>query len=274
MGDFSNIISIGFGGFSTVSSAVSRKTNTQVALKILTADALQGTIDREAWCLENILHPNVLHSFMSRSSFMADCSTVLCFEYANCGDCFDLIERSKCLDTDLASDLFGQLVEAVAYLHRNGVVHLDIKTENIMLHTSSETGNLRIKLGDFGLCAVADLGDDLDHCNQRCGSPNTMAPEQHLVGTFNGKFADMWSCGIVLFNMLTGRSPMTEATLVDPLYTHIFNCRHTQFWASAGMLVTPKAQDLINSLLRAQPHQRLCAQGARMHQFFLGMTAS
>jgi serine/threonine protein kinase len=269
---FSKITDLRSGGSSEVKLAWPKEANfangnDPVVLKMLSTSCNNASTERELWCLQNLEHPFLCHSSNSLgcpSIMEDDLGVTLVCEFANCGDCLELIEDRKVLGKDIARDLFGQLLKAVAFLHQNGVAHCDIKLENIMLHKVGDN-NLCIKLGDFGLSRVGALGDDIENITQQSGSSMWMAPEQHDNRSFNGKSADMWSCGIALFIMLTGRPPFFKATPSDPYYQQIDK---KSFFDSVDC-VTPDAKDLISRLLSPRPKDRPTADEALRHSYFL-----
>jgi serine/threonine protein kinase len=278
MEHFHNTALLCRGGFSSVSLAT-HTTGRKCVLKVL-ENPTPRSLRREQWCLDNLEHRNIVSSgakllglpHPTDSSFVsAGGFTVLWFQYANGGDLFDYIERCVVVQEDLARDLFTQLLAAVAYLHGAGCCHQDIKTENVLLHTCATTGQLVLKLADFGLSSVAALGDDLTHVAQDCGSKRSMAPELHATpDSVDGKAADMWACGTVLFNMLTGYAPCVVAAPTDKSFVQIRDRDYTAFWRKfekVGPAVSPDAKDLIIGLLKIQPSSRLCAVSASQLPF-------
>jgi serine/threonine protein kinase len=95
-----------------------------------------------------------------------------------------------------AKKLFGQMISAIEYLHSHGLVHRDIKPENILLDADNN-----IKLADLGLCNLVREGESL---KTACGSNNYAAPELLIPRAYDGKQADVWSLGVILFTMVTG----------------------------------------------------------------------
>ena len=98
-----------------------------------------------------------------------------------------------------AAKLFGQILEAVAYLHRSGVFHRDLKTENVIVD-----GQGRVKIIDFGFSTKAE---PMQRLNLFCGTPNYMAPEIILKKEYYGGPTDVWALGVMLFVMCAGYFP-------------------------------------------------------------------
>jgi serine/threonine protein kinase len=287
MADFHGTMPLCKGGFSSVSLTTHTQTSKRCVLKVLDRPS-PSSLRRETWCLENLKHPNIVRPGAVvlgepiRSSFVSfEHVNVLVFEHADGGDLFDYIEQFVVLEADLARKLFKQLLNALEYLHDEaGCCHLDIKTENILLYaptsttaahcSSSPPGQLQLKLADFGHSCVEALGDDLSAATILSGTERSMAPEIHTNEYFNGKHADLWSAGVVFFNMLTGYPPFTIATLLDKSYKHIFNDDHGAFWRrfQKAADVANEAADLVNQLLQRDPAKRTSAHEAAKHPFF------
>jgi len=287
MSHFSDLAVIGSGNFATVQRSIHTQTQRPVVLKTLfKSTSLQraGFVKRERWCLENVRHPNIIRTVdvvvneVGGSSFKkADGSIVLVQECANAGDLFDFVEKSSCniCETQTKS-LIEQLLQAMFHLHLSGIAHLDVKIENILLHREANSSHLQLKLADFGLSRVSDLGDDIDAVTERNGTIEYMAPEMHeKTKSFGGKQADMWAVGICLFVMLTGFPPMTIAKSSCPWFLLISRRRFDLYWEKVDRILKQNgrkvpsffAKDLVNRLLTANPSSRLTAEEALRHPF-------
>ena len=197
---------VGAGGFGEVYLAVSDG-GKEVALKLLkghTEIELRGVAN----CL-NLKHPNLVHVYDLRSDDHGDKWLVM--EYVSGESLSQVINRHpNGLPVNLAKEWFLNLARAVGYLHDHGVVHRDIKPANIFV----ENGTL--KVGDYGLCKSV-------HSNQRqtreVGTVHYMAPE---VGSGNyNKSIDIYACGIVLYELLTGILPFDGESDAEILMKHL-----------------------------------------------------
>lgn len=133
-------------------------------------------------------------------------------EYCNSGSLYDLLEKvkhtdNKCLSEIYAKYYFCQIMEGIAFLKRNNIMHRDIKTKNILLHDNKD-----IKIADFGI-AVKSYNMVTDIHSTICGSPLSMAPEV-LYGYMNRSSpikyddtVDIWSIGIILYQLVYGTNP-------------------------------------------------------------------
>lgn len=122
-------------------------------------------------------------------------------EYSTNGDLLDYIINNypHYLSENKAALLISQYLEAVHYLHLNRIVHRDIKPENFLLF--EEDFNVKLKLIDFGFATKIDK-----ELHDKLGSIPYMAPEIFLNDTYDEK-VDLWACGIIMYNMLTGSQP-------------------------------------------------------------------
>ncbi len=94
-----------------------------------------------------------------------------------------------------------QIIAALKYCEQNSIVHRDMKPANLLLGAG-----LEIKVGDFGLAAKLNFKGE--RRKSICGTPNFMAPEQLCVDKGHSFPADVWSMGVIMYNMLTGRAPL------------------------------------------------------------------
>lgn len=127
-----------------------------------------------------------------------------------------LVSRSRLSEFE-ARKIIKALVKVLAFIHSKGFAHRDIKPENILL---DEQHN--IKLIDFGLCAYSGKASqgNLDHLSTCCGSPAYVAPELLKGFQYSGRSADIWSTGVLLFTLVTGRLPFENTNLAQ-LYESI-----------------------------------------------------
>lgn len=147
-------------------------------------------------------HPHIISL---EEIFVTDEHLVLVTEFADQGDLFSYIKHKGGLDEGESRWLFQQIILAVDFCHRMDIVHRDIKPENILL-SSTKDGRKIVKLCDFGFSK--DVADGA--ARTRLGTPMYMAPEvmnNRPGGEYDGRQSDVWSCGVVLYVMLSGRYP-------------------------------------------------------------------
>ncbi|EMD34334.1 hypothetical protein CERSUDRAFT_117209 [Gelatoporia subvermispora B] len=167
---------------------------------------------REVEVLRHISHPSIvsyLHSFSTASHHC------LVLEHISGGELFDLIDSTESharLEEPLLRRMFGELCKAVGWMHGVGLVHRDIKLENILLtcHPLREPlphGPL-VKLSDFGLSRFIDPAAPL--LTTLCGSESYAAPELVMGHQYDGRETDAWACGVVLFALAARRLPFDK----------------------------------------------------------------
>lgn len=213
-------------------------------------------------------HPNIV----KLAEIVEDAENLhIIMEFANGGDIFDIL-RAGVLTEDWSRHLFRQLVEAIRYCHSKNVVHGDVSPENCLV-----TNNATIKVADFGGSALhnpAGFGKE-----RVVGKSFYMAPEILMlfdepptVTAYDGFAADVWSCGIIFFLMLTGGKVAPFA------FPHISD-RWFKLLAEEGVLahlevrgikdqVSPAACDLLSQILVLEPSARLTPTQILQHPWF------
>ena len=196
---------VGKGGFGEVYFAVSDG-GKEVALKLLSEREIEmrGVVN----CL-NLKHPNLVHVYDVRTDEQGE--TWIVMEYVLGESLAQVVNRHRNgLPEHLAKEWFLSLSRAVGHLHDQGVVHRDLKPANIFI----ENGNL--KVGDYGLCKSLSSGQ---RQTQRVGTVHYMAPE---IGS--GKYdksIDLYACGVMLYEMLTGQVPFDGESDNEILMKHL-----------------------------------------------------
>ena len=152
----------------------------------------------------------------------------------------------------MAIQVMRNVLEAMKYLHKHGVVHRDLKPENLIL--ASKENDYDVKIADFGLASFIKDGERL---KLRCGSPGYVGPEL-LEEAGYGKKVDIFSIGVILYVMLTGR-PAFKGFNVNEILLKNKKCLVEfphQYWDK----ISDKARDLVEKLLKKNPSDRLTAE--------------
>ena len=196
---------IGSGGMATVFKAVQQPLGRTVAIKALKPSIAVDSqfarrFEREAHFMASLQHENILHvhDFLKQ-----DGSMYIVMEYVQGIDLFDLLERRPVLPVDVAAIITLQVARALDYAHFRGIVHRDVKPANVMVSRQGE-----VKLMDFGI-ARDDTMRDLTETGTGLGTPSYMSPEQILGDKLDFR-SDLFSLGIVLYQMVTGQKPFVE----------------------------------------------------------------
>ena len=204
-------------------------------------NSLEG-IYKEIYIQSRIDHPNIL-PILYVNETSSDFDLVL--EYASGGSLFHYIRRKKYLSEPLAFSLFIQVINAIYFLHKNNFIHRDIKPENILLFD-----NNIIKLCDFGWCVRLEEGQ------QRatfCGTTEYMSPELVNHEEYS-KEIDVWSLGVLLYEMVHGYSPFRPDKPNFKAKDVIENIRLHKLKFNKN--VSQKCKELIYHLLDEDPNKR------------------
>jgi serine/threonine-protein kinase len=193
------------GGMAVVYRAVHEPLGRTVAIKALKSSAAQEEnvvtrFEREAKSLANLQHENIIHVY----DYIRERGAMfIVMEYVQGIDLYDLLEKCGRLPYDVAAIITVQVARALDYVHYRGIVHRDIKPANIMI---ARTG--AVKVMDFGIARDTSFGD-LTEQGTGIGTPAYMSPEQVLGDKLDAR-SDIFSLGVVLYQMLTGSKPFIE----------------------------------------------------------------
>ena len=202
---------LGEGAYAVVRPAKHLESGDIVALKTynrlkLVDPKKMKAVRREIEIIKEINHPqvaNFINCFENRRNIH------LVLENAGKNNLMDLMAK-KPLGKDLALKYFKQVVQAIVYIHGQGIAHRDLKLENVVVNEDEE-----VKLVDFGFARKIVENEKMDDI---CGTPNYMSPELCKKGRYNGRAADVWALGIILYYLLVENFPFegkSERELFD-----------------------------------------------------------
>jgi serine/threonine-protein kinase HSL1 (negative regulator of Swe1 kinase) len=201
--------------------------------------------------LQLLDHPNIMKMYDVWSSPK---ELYLVLEYVQGGELFDyLCSRGSRLPLLEAVSIIKQVLAGVNYCHRFNICHRDLKPENILLTTDSDSSSSdsqlkRVKIADFGMSTLDSLNGLL---RTSCGSPHYASPEIVRGQTYSGAGSDIWSCGVILYALLTSRLPFD-----DPNVTNVLKkVRDGNF--SVPEWVAPPAKDLLTKMLEVDIGKRI-----------------
>lgn len=179
-------------------------------------------------------------------------------EYVEGGELFSYIHEQGGMTEVHAVHIFRQMVAALIYCHRINIHHRDLKPENILLDRET----LTVKLVDFGMAALQPAGQQL---TTPCGSPHYAAPEVIKSIAYDGAKADVWSCGVVLFVLLTGTPPFNYSGKDRDLKYLFRDITEAKYIMPDH--ISREAQDLIRRILIPDPERRISLQRIWDHPF-------
>mmetsp|Transcript_9751 Transcript_9751/g.17793 ORF Transcript_9751/g.17793 Transcript_9751/m.17793 type:complete len:396 (-) Transcript_9751:241-1428(-) len=183
-------------------------------------------------------------------------------ELASRGDLFSILEKKQNFPEPVARFFFSQLIAAVGHCHSRGVLHRDLKPENLVVDA-----NLNLKLIDFGLAARTTTKGGMLHSG--VGSQPYTAPEILYQGgnnrSYRGEPADIWSCGVILFVMLTGYHPFRRPLMIDTReYKKCkYFCAIMRGSRKAYRHIPIKAQELLAKIFVLDPEKRITIEGIK-----------
>jgi serine/threonine protein kinase len=241
---------IGRGGFATVKLAFHPDQAEPYACKIVPLTKLpspraMAAFEREIGILRQLRHPAIVRLY----DFLRDSDNFYVFlEYCPGGDLHTKMLKGRALPEEEARDYFRQILVGVDHCHELGIAHRDLKPENVLID-----GDGRLKLSDFGLsrfCRENELA------TTQCGSPLFTAPEILGGKSYIPKPTDMWSLGLILYQMVCGKLPWKSHNKIL-LWRQI----------TAGDIgfpehLSPECLNLLKKLIKTQPAERVTCKEA------------
>ncbi|MEP7345021.1 MAG: serine/threonine-protein kinase, partial [Gemmatimonadaceae bacterium] len=210
---------IGRGGMSVVYRARDIRLNRPVAIKVLPPElaydpAIRTRFTREAQTSAQLTHPHIVPIYD-----VGDHDRIAYFVMAlvGGGNLATLLAREPHQPMDEVRRLLWEVADALAYAHLRGVIHRDIKPDNILL--DEESG--RVMVTDFGIARAIEAGTRLTVTGNAIGTPTYMSPEQAMGEKEVDGRSDIYSLGVVAYQMLTGRLPFTASNSIALLLKHV-----------------------------------------------------
>lgn len=253
------IATLGSGSFGKVVHALDRQTGLEVAVKVINKKTVKPgkilELKKEAEILSALNHPNIVKFIHLKET---EKRLFLVMELVYGGNLSEFIQSTKLTDSQAAQIMHGVL-KAVEYMHNQNVIHRDIKPQNILI--SSKKNLSQVKLADFGLSSEYD-----SHTmeNEKCGTLWFMAPEQ-TGKSFYSRSVDIWSCGILMFVLLSGRHPLGNSKETRTAYLKKLKSPN---WKIPDFF-TPAAKNLFLKLVEIVPIERYTATQALAHPWIL-----
>ncbi|CAG9311624.1 unnamed protein product [Blepharisma stoltei] len=252
---------LGSGKFSTVYQCRERRSQNLRAVKIISKGALaedqKSTVNKlqEISIMKKLDHPNILKVYQI---FEDHKNFYIIMEYCSGGELFSKISKEHFFSEKEAAKVMYELLSAVTYCHELNITHRDLKPENILLDEKSD--DFTIKVADFGSSVFFDMKKKLSGIY---GSLFYVAPEV-LTGSYN-ELCDEWSCGVILYVLLSGRPPFTGKSEAEILHNIRFGVLMTE--GQNFDRVSDEAKDLIKQLIDRNLDTRLRAKEALNHRW-------
>eukprot|EP00425_Heterocapsa_triquetra_P044595 CAMPEP_0195086284 /NCGR_PEP_ID=MMETSP0448-20130528/26463_1 /TAXON_ID=66468 /ORGANISM="Heterocapsa triquestra, Strain CCMP 448" /LENGTH=424 /DNA_ID=CAMNT_0040119743 /DNA_START=21 /DNA_END=1291 /DNA_ORIENTATION=- len=248
--------SLGKGSFGVVRRIRLKGTGDVFALKTMQKiEVIDGDlidqVEREIQVQRNLKHENVLRLYRH----FEDAETVyLLLEYCAKGELYQLLRtrKGRRFPESVARHYFTQVASGLQYLHSQSIVHRDLKPENLLVNHDDV-----LKIADFGWCALSSVTR-----TTFCGTLDYLAPEM-IQGKGHNHTLDIWSCGVLLYEMMVGRPPFqstNHVTLINRILS--LELRFPAF-------VNPDIQGLVGRLLQKEPTERMPLDEVLRHVWVL-----
>lgn len=246
---------LGKGQTGLVKLGIHCSTGQKVAIKIVNREKLSESVlmkvEREIAILKLIEHPHVLklHDVYENNKYL-----YLVLEHVSGGELFDYLVKKGRLTPKEARKFFRQIISALDFCHSHSICHRDLKPENLLL---DERNNIRI--ADFGMASL-QVGDSL--LETSCGSPHYACPEVIRGEKYDGRRADVWSCGVILFALLVGALPFDHDNLrqlLEKVKSGVFHMPH---------FIPPDCQALLRAMIEVNPEKRVTLEAIQKHAWY------
>lgn len=213
---------IGTGGMADVYLAEDLRLHREVAVKILRSDlardpAFVTRFNKEALAAAGLNHPGIVAVYDSgQEETPSGAMPYIVMEYVEGHTLREILHKGERLPFERALEIVAGVLDALAYSHKNGIVHRDIKPGNIMITSTGE-----IKVMDFGIArALSDVGATLTSTWNIVGTAQYLSPEQATGGQADAR-SDLYSLGCLFYELVSGKPPFSGETPVAIAYQHV-----------------------------------------------------
>lgn len=251
---------LGKGAFGKVNLSLHVLTGRLVAIKSinktrLTSERQKSKIAQETNIMKSLSHSNYIVKIFETYETQKHICIVM--EYICAGDLLSYIRKRSKLSETIAKYIFKQIVLGLQYIHSKGIVHRDIKLDNILIDLDNN-----IKICDFGVSKKIRKGESM---TEQCGTPAYIAPEILKNKGYEGFGVDIWSAGVVLYAMLSGIVPFKGKNLQE-LQELIMQGNFKPVSE-----VSKEANHLIKCLLEVDPKKRISVNNILQHPWLIGV---
>lgn len=257
------------GSFAEVRIGYDKSSGQQVAIKVMKKNKRDTELMRSVECEMNFISKNINHHKIVSTYDVFDTrdNLFIVMEYMPGGMLFDILASEGTFSEKNAVSVMRELLQAIQCLHDNDIVHRDIKPENIL--ALRKTWPIGVKLADFGLAdfVLENAFGEKSTCGMY-GTPFFVAPEVVRAETYTPA-VDMWSLGVLTYNMLSGELPFEGISISDVL-KQVRNGQYSfpdKQWAE----ISVEAKDFVRNLMEIDPKKRLTGRQALAHPW---MTSS
>uniref|UniRef100_A0A5B6ZQ24 non-specific serine/threonine protein kinase n=1 Tax=Davidia involucrata TaxID=16924 RepID=A0A5B6ZQ24_DAVIN len=252
---------LGSGNFGVARLVRDKKTKELLAVKYIErGKKIEENVQREIINHRALRHPNIVRF---KEVLLTPTHLAIVMEYAAGGELFARICGAGRFSEDEARFFFQQLISGVSYCHSMEICHRDLKLENTLLDGSPTP---RLKICDFGYSKSALLHS----CpKSTVGTPAYIAPEVLSRKEYDGKIADVWSCGVTLYVMLVGAYPFEDPEDPRNFRKTIGRIMSVQYSIPDYVRVSADCRHLLSHIFVANPSKRITIPEIKKHHWFL-----
>ncbi|KAA8546778.1 hypothetical protein F0562_003207 [Nyssa sinensis] len=252
---------IGSGNFSVAKLVRHKWSGELYAVKYIErGQKIDEHVQREIMNQRSLKHPNIVRF---KEVLLTPTHLAIVMEYAAGGELFERICDSGKFSEDEARFFFQQLISGVNYCHSKQIYHRDLKLENTLLDGSSAPC---LKICDFGYSKSSVLHS---RPKSTVGTPAYMAPEVLSRREYDGKTADVWSCGVTLYVMLVGAYPFEDPDDPKNFRKTITRILNVQYSIPDYVRVSMECRHLLSGIFVANPEKRTTIPEIKKHPWFL-----
>ncbi|CAD5170651.1 unnamed protein product [Musa acuminata subsp. malaccensis] len=252
---------LGAGNFGVARLVKDKKTGELVAVKYIErGKKIDEHVLREIINHKSLRHPNIVRF---KEVVLTPTHLAIVMEYAAGGELFERICSAGRFSEDEARYFFQQLISGVSYCHSMEICHRDLKLENTLLDGSPTP---RVKICDFGYSKSALLHSQP---KSTVGTPAYIAPEVLSRKEYDGKIADVWSCGVTLYVMLVGSYPFEDPEDPRNFRKTISRILNVQYSVPDYIRISSECRQLLSQIFVANPLKRITIPEIKQHPWFL-----
>ncbi|CAR65769.1 DEHA2E04994p [Debaryomyces hansenii CBS767] len=263
---------VGRGGFGVVYRGVIKATNEEVAIKQIDLENEQTDlfeVNKEIMIISECRLSQITQYY---GCFVNHYKLWVIMEYVNGGSLFELLKPGAVTDENVISIIAKEILIALEYLHDQGKIHRDLKSQNILLNQTGE-----VKLTDFGVST--QLSSNFSRRNTTVGTPYWMAPEVILNNNGGHSYkADLWSLGCCVYELFTGKPPLQNHFSPMKALRQISRCHYENNFAELigldDLEISGSFKDFLCSCFIIEPKERFSATKLLKHKFITNVSLS
>ncbi|XP_028776577.1 serine/threonine-protein kinase SAPK2-like [Neltuma alba] len=252
---------IGSGNFGVAKLVRDKRSGDLYAIKFIERGIkIDEHVQREITNHRSLMHPNIIRF---KEVLLTPSHLAIVMEYAAGGELFERICNAGRFSEDEARYFFQQLISGVSYCHSMEICHRDLKLENTLLDGSTAP---RLKVCDFGYSKSSVLHSQP---KSTVGTPAYIAPEVLSRKEYDGKVADVWSCGVTLYVMLVGAYPFEDHEDPKNFRKTLQRILSVHYSVPDYVRISKECKHLLSRIFVADPEKRITIPEIKMHPWFL-----